>query len=378
MSNVVIVSITLLGIFILFILGKKNKKAHDYTLIFLNLISAGLLLSSLKLATDLTVIFFYIHNTLPFWLFAVFLLYAAQLITNQPWQKYYALFFVLSLPMTLWVTYDVFLAHESFVPLLQSRFLDPPWIYHFFYKGNMIYAIILCIILLRKLNTYTAEIQNNFSYIEKIRLKWLGHYTYILIIIYAFSLIAFVCYNLGFIDDINNIYAILNGFAMLAFFYLSFNGVKHYSIENIPVIDTSLLPKTDQVLESKMEATSNNQIDPARSKKVYEELVAMFEKSKIYTRPQLKLSDVAGELDIPAHQLSLIINSEYGRPFYDFVAKYRVNLLKERLVSSESKQFTILSIGLDCGFNSKASLNRVFKEQTELTPSQYQKSHLPK
>jgi AraC-like DNA-binding protein len=50
--------------------------------------------------------------------------------------------------------------------------------------------------------------------------------------------------------------------------------------------------------------------------------------------------------------------------------------MQKLLTDSGQTQFTILSLGFESGFNSKASLNRVFKEQTGLSPSEYQKLHL--
>lgn len=377
MHNIIIIAITFLGVFSLFILTKRPKKIHDYTLIILNIICAGLLHTTIALEDELTTLSFYLHNTLPFWLFGLFMLYAVQLITQKAWQNFYWLFFILAIPMTFFVTYDVYFAHQDFTKLLENRFLDPPLIYHFFYKGSMIYAIVLCWSLLRYLQKYTKAIQNNFSYIEKIRLRWLSHYAIALIIIYSFSLVAFLFYNFGWIKDIENIYVGLNILSMIAFFYLSFNGMRHYSLENIPIGDSTNLLEINKESEIKEPSVTTNKLDE-KSLEIYQKLIDLFETSKLYTQPQLKLSDVASKLNVPPHQLSTIINAQYGKPFYDFVATYRVNLLKDRLVQQENKQYTILSLGLDCGFNSKASLNRVFKEHTGLTPSRYQKSHFPK
>jgi len=375
-NTLLTIVITFLGIFILFIFNKRKKTASDYTLICLNLICAAMLYVSVGIASGLTIFSFYIHNTLPFWLFPVFILYAMQLITYKRWQRYYWLFFIFTIPMTIFVTYDVFFAHQNFNVILENRFLHPPFIYHFFYKGSMIYAIFLSVGLLKKLKVYTSAIQNNFSYIEKIRLKWLGHFAIAMTCIYSFSLIAFLAYNFGWIKNIDNVYIALNGLIVLSFLYLSFHGVKHYSIEAIPSIDESLTA-TSKKLSTK--ATVNNTASRnEKSQKIYQELLRLFEHSQLFTKPQLKLSDVAKELKIPPHQLSQIINANYGKPFYDFVANYRVDLLKEKLKSTEHRQYTILSLGLEAGFNSKASLNRVFKEYTGLTPSQFQKSHLPK
>ena len=376
MSILLTISITILGIFILYILNKKNKRYHDYTLIGLNLICAGLLYASLRPKSDLTPFLFYLQNTLPFWLFGVFMLYAAQLLTHKPWQKYYGVFFLLSIPMTVFVTYDVFFAHEDFNNMLESRFLNPPFSYHLFYKGSMVFAIILSIFLLKRLKEYSSLIQNNFSYHEKIRLKWLKHYAIAMICIYAFSLFAFLAFNFGLVGNIDTVYLALNAITLFAFFYFSFHGIRQYNVDSIPILEES--PALTPAQNRAKKETDNPKIWDEKSQKIYQELVHLFEETQLFTQPQLKLSDVAKQMELPPHQLSQIINAHYGKPFYDFVGAYRVHLLKERLGSPENKKFTILSLGLDCGFSSKASLNRVFKEHTGLTPSQYQKSHLVK
>lgn len=377
MSAIITILVAFLGLFILYILVNKNKKAHDYSLIILNLVCAILIYTSFRLENNLTPISFYIHNTLPFWIISIFMLYAYQLLSTKAWQKFYLFFFVLTIPMTLYVTYDVFLADHDFYKIIKSRFIDPPMIYHFFYKGNMIYAIVLSIILLKNLKTYRKKLQLQFSYIEKIRFKWLGHYTIALIIIYSFSLIGFLSYNFNLIENIDVIYISQNLLVMLAFFYLSFHGVRHYNLENAPLIDDIQPDKSIDNTRKLNKKEPHNKSDE-NSTCIFNDLISLFEKEELYKNTQLKLADVARYMNIPPHQLSQIINSKYGKPFYDFVASYRVNLLKEQLINPLNKKYTILSIGLACGFYSKASLNRVFKEHTGQTPSQYQKSHLAK
>ncbi|MEL6926464.1 MAG: helix-turn-helix domain-containing protein, partial [Bacteroidota bacterium] len=164
----------------------------------------------------------------------------------------------------------------------------------------------------------------------------------------------------------------LNILIVIAFFYFSYHGVRHYSLETIPQNPAAANGSVEAV------AVAASSPPDEKSQQTYQSLVRLFEETQIFKQPQLKLSDVAEQMDIPSHQLSQIINANHGKPFYDFVAQYRVNLLKQQLQAPENNQFTILSLGLECGFNSKASLNRVFKEQTGLTPSQYQKSHLAK
>jgi len=60
---------------------------------------------------------------------------------------------------------------------------------------------------------------------------------------------------------------------------------------------------------------------------------------------------------------------------FDFVNTYRVNEAKEKLCNPKYDHYTILGIALECGFNSKASFNRIFKIKTSETPSQFKNSH---
>ena len=41
------------------------------------------------------------------------------------------------------------------------------------------------------------------------------------------------------------------------------------------------------------------------------------------------------------------------------------------MVNPENKNLKLISLAYDAGFNSKASFNRIFKQMTNMTPSQY-------
>jgi len=72
--------------------------------------------------------------------------------------------------------------------------------------------------------------------------------------------------------------------------------------------------------------------------------------------------------------LSQIINENFNRNFYDLINEYRVKEVKKCLSNQKYNNFTLLGIAYECGFNSKASFNGVFKKFTGLTPSEFKKN----
>jgi AraC-like DNA-binding protein len=93
--------------------------------------------------------------------------------------------------------------------------------------------------------------------------------------------------------------------------------------------------------------------------------------NKPYLVPEITLSALASELDVSPEYLSGIINSKLGRNFFDFINHYRTEEFKSRCKAPENRKFTLIAIAYDCGFNSKATFNRVFKKVTGMTPGEY-------
>ena len=122
------------------------------------------------------------------------------------------------------------------------------------------------------------------------------------------------------------------------------------------------------------------QTEPTEEVINYEEtmkrkLSQVMTKEKVFLNPELTLNELADKLEIKVSELSQFINSNLNKNFNDFVNEYRVNEFK-RLVSAQDvdSKATVIELAFDSGFNSKASFNRIFKEATGMTPSEYRKS----
>lgn len=100
-------------------------------------------------------------------------------------------------------------------------------------------------------------------------------------------------------------------------------------------------------------------------------LTEYMEKEKPYLEPELSLPDLARILDVPRNQLSGVINQIHNKNFYEFVNQYRIDEVKHLLTDPNNINYKLISLAYDAGFNSKASFNRIFKQMTNMTPSQY-------
>ncbi len=96
--------------------------------------------------------------------------------------------------------------------------------------------------------------------------------------------------------------------------------------------------------------------------------------AKPYLNPELTLAQLASGLGISSHYLSQVINEQFELNFFDFINRYRVETFKEKITDPGYSNFSLLGIAFECGFNSKTAFNRIFKQTTGLTPSQYKKT----
>jgi len=85
----------------------------------------------------------------------------------------------------------------------------------------------------------------------------------------------------------------------------------------------------------------------------------------------LSLQELADNLEVKRHQLSSIINQKHNKNFYEFINQYRIEEVKAMMTNPKNKHLKLISLAYDAGFNSKASFNRIFKQMTNMTPSQF-------
>ncbi len=366
MPIVNIVGLTLLAIFLLFIVSKKGKNVSDLLLAIVALLFACYLISDIWIQKDVSIWSFAFQSIVSFILFFPFLLYALILIDpshrirNVWW--WFASFDVV---FTLFILTDLFVFNDYNTVDIERLYLDPPLRYHFFYKGHMIYNIILIFWYLKRLKKYQLKIKDYYSNIEEINLQWVRYFSWAYFTINLVSLTTFLAYNFGLIKNIEIPFFAINVAFVIWLFYLIYSGIKQYSLANFSEPNE----KKGENVKKKYQTSSlsENEMD-----NLFNSIRQLFEEEQVFHDPELKVQSIAKRFGVTTHNISQTINLKANKPFYDFVNQFRVEELKKQLINPEMKKYTILALGLESGFNSKASLNRVFKQHVGQTPKEYQ------
>ncbi|MFB9842529.1 ABC transporter permease [Mucilaginibacter ginsenosidivorans] len=93
--------------------------------------------------------------------------------------------------------------------------------------------------------------------------------------------------------------------------------------------------------------------------------------NRFYLDAELSLNSLAKELGISIHELSRIVNTGLRKNFNDFVNEFRIQDVARKMKDPAYDRMTLLGIAYDCGFNSKTTFNRAFKQITGKNPAEY-------
>ncbi len=91
-----------------------------------------------------------------------------------------------------------------------------------------------------------------------------------------------------------------------------------------------------------------------------------------WREPGLSLAEVARRLATNESYVSRAFNEGLGLNFNAVINGFRVEAVKAALARESTE---LLQLALACGFSSKASFNRVFREHTGLSPSAWRSAH---
>ncbi|WP_438730585.1 helix-turn-helix transcriptional regulator [Parasphingorhabdus sp. DH2-15] len=111
--------------------------------------------------------------------------------------------------------------------------------------------------------------------------------------------------------------------------------------------------------------------DPV-DQKLLAQLEDIMQSDEVFKAADLTIVALAKKMTVTQHRLRELINQRLGHQnFNGYVNSYRIAAVKAAFRDPEKAQLPILTIALDCGFNSLTTFNRAFRESENITPSVY-------
>ena len=130
--------------------------------------------------------------------------------------------------------------------------------------------------------------------------------------------------------------------------------------------------KTNDLFSLSPQKYADKKLDQEDTDRIITRLKKAMTEKELFKNPNLKISEVARELNIPSHQLSQVLNDHINKNFTLFVNEYRI--AEACVILSQPTSFTIDAVGEEVGFHSKSTFYTTFKKLKGVTPSAYQQS----
>lgn len=357
------------------LLFKRNKSSSDtFLLLWMILNAAHLSLFYLLHTGDIYNYPFLLGLQFPLpLLHGVLLYYYVSAVTNQfPKNKKIALLHLLPALATLIYLIPFYFSPANYkIEVFKNDGKGYELFLGIILLSTIIVGIVYVVWTILLLRNHKKQIRDQFSDLEEIDLKWLQLLVYGLGIIW---LIVIIFQNDIFIHLGQAVFVVLVGFFGIQQknIFKSERRREHIN-ESIDNKLANKLSDTQEELVNKEKYISSGLSDENEAR-YYTSLTELIENEKVYTDPELSLSDLAEKLKIHPNYLSQIINKKENKNFYAYINDYRIEEFKKLISDPENRKFTLISVAYDCGFNSKSSFNRYFKKSTNLTPSQYVKA----
>ena len=217
------------------------------------------------------------------------------------------------------------------------------------------------------LSTIKLVKQNEF---QKVNITIFENQKWIEFLLYYFFIVSFLMMILIFtfknLNDLKDSILIISHFQLL--YITLFIGLIIYFLKMEEYFD---LRKKEEILH--VEKYLKSGISSDHSKSLFDEIQILIESEELFLNEELRISDISKKLNISVNIVSQALNENSGKNFYQFINEYRVNSVIKKFKSERFKNYSILRIALESGFNSKSVFNRAFKQIAGENPRTYRK-----
>lgn len=219
---------------------------------------------------------------------------------------------------------------------------------------------------LRLIKSYERSLADHFSDHSHLTLQWLNGLIWYMRVLWT-SWIAFECcfilfwhFQLHFVT----VYVVLYVLMIVMTYSTYWIGIKGFQAS------ASLSEKRFTLLIKKTPSPNfYANANAADVNRLIERLERAMKEEKQYRDENLSLQILAEKINENPNLVSYVLNNSLNQSFYDFVNQHRVDEVKAKMADPKYAHLKLIEIAFECGFNSKATFNRVFKKLTGTSPT---------
>lgn len=127
-------------------------------------------------------------------------------------------------------------------------------------------------------------------------------------------------------------------------------------------------------LEAYRDYYIKSQINNIETGKILSSFEALMNENKLFLDSTLTVKRAAEKVGVSVHQLSEILNTGLGITFTGYVKEKRIVYAQQLLV--DHPKMPVLTVAMECGFNSISSFNTAFREKSGFSPTEYRRKNL--
>ncbi len=219
------------------------------------------------------------------------------------------------------------------------------------------------------IRTHETWLVENYSNPRDVTLSWLFKLITYLRVLWIFWFAFELSFFLFLQFQMHHILVYLILYTLLGVITYSnyWIGIQAFSKSEILIEKKIVAPQAEN-------ASVYSRLSEKEIKGYVESLSRLMETEKLYLHETLNLRLLANRLHMDPNLVSYILNTVLHKSFYDFVNEFRIEEVKRKIDDPDFSHIKIVEIAYESGFNSKATFNRVFKNATGKSPSEYRKS----
>lgn len=228
------------------------------------------------------------------------------------------------------------------------------YVYATLFALQFVHVIVYLVMSYKATQHYEQSLKTEYSKVDTTIILWLKTLNILLITVVVFASL----------------------FLLIFFIYRSYNRELDY----LYVVPMAVLTYIISYKLAGVQWTASTQsykkyertaLKPEESLRIRKQLEEFMTRSKPHLNNELRLQDLADQINVPSHHLSQVINDQLELTFFDYINRHRVEEAK-RLISEEPEA-TLLEIAFKAGFNNKTSFSNAFKKFTTQTAVDFKK-----